>query len=185
MSETLTDVTPDQIAELDKKSQAAYDVAIKNRQALVAKKPELKTAFDQSVHPQSLCGCGSRLYISGHFSFEGCGSGGGPNNETVYISSSRANIGPQPNQGIQVTLAGHATGAGTNINLSNIYMQGIVPDAAKLIGVSLSFTLSINSGSVSLTISEGPRLLAVLVSGSGVQANGEFTGSGSGVFTQV
>ncbi|EDT42904.1 hypothetical protein [Burkholderia ambifaria] len=185
MSETLKDVTPDQIAELDKKSQAAYDVAIKNRQALIAKKPELKAAFDQSVHPQSLCGCGCTQYICGYFCFEGCGCGCGPNDETVYISTSTADIGPQPDQGIPVKFVGQATGAGTNIDLSGIYMQGTVPDAANLIGVPLSLSLSINSGSVSMTLLDGPRVLAVLVSGSGVHANGEFTGSGTGKFTQA
>ncbi|CAI9005686.1 MULTISPECIES: hypothetical protein [Burkholderia] len=185
MSETLKDVTPDQIAELEKKSQAAYDVAIKNRQALVAKKPELKTAFDQSVQPQSLCGCGCQQYICGYFCFEGCGCGCGPNDETVYISTSVAAIGPQPNQGIRVKFVGQATGSGTNINVSGMYMQGTVPDAENLIGVPLSLSLSINSGSVSMTLLEGPRVLAVLVSGPWVSANGEFTGSGTGMFTQA
>ncbi|AZQ52017.1 hypothetical protein [Burkholderia cenocepacia] len=184
MSESLKDVTPDQTAELDKKSRAAYDAAIKSREALIAKKPDLKAAFDQSVHPQSLCGCGCQQYICGYFCFEGCGCGCGPHNETVYISSSVADIGPQPNQGTPVKFVGQATGTGTNIDLSNIYMQGTVPDAENLIGVLLTLELSINSGAVSMTILDGTRVLAVLVSGPWGSINGEFTGAGTGTFTQ-
>ncbi|KIH84205.1 hypothetical protein UCMB321_2005 [Pseudomonas batumici] len=79
---------------------------------------------------------------------------------------------------------GQVTGTGTNINIPNIYLQGTVPDAENLIGVSLSLQLSISPGSLTLFISEGQRLLTVMVHPSQYAANisGQFSGSGYGIF---
>lgn len=186
MNSPVKDITPAQANALNAQSQAAYDAALKNRQTLISKKPSLQAAFDQSVHPQSLCGCGCQQNICGYFCFEGCGCGCGPHTETVYITASPADIGPNaPQQGTPVRFVGQATGAGTNIDISNVYLQGTVPDAENLIGIQLSLELSINSGTIALTLLEGTRVLAVLVHPAQYAAtiNGQFTGSGTGRFT--
>ncbi|HWW04778.1 hypothetical protein [Collimonas sp.] len=186
MNLSLQDIKPELVNELNKQSRAAYDDAIKNRQTLISKKPSLKAAFDQSVQKQSLCGCGCQQNICGYFSFEGCGCGCGPSTETVYISATPADIGPNaPAQGTPVRFVGQATGTGTNVDISNVYLQGMVPDAENLIGVQLLLELSISPGSITLTLLEGTRVLAVLVHPSQYAANinGQFYGGGSGMFT--
>jgi hypothetical protein len=192
MTASLQGITPDQADALKKQSQAAYDAEIKSRQALASQRPALQAALDQKVQTQSLCGCGSQQNICGYFSFEGCGSSCGcaPHTETVQITATPADIGPNaPSQGTMVRFVGQATGTGTgaNIDISNAYLQGTVPDAENLIGIQLSLVLSINPGSIALTLLEGSRVLAVLVHPSQYAANinGQFYGSGIGVFVQV
>ncbi|MBV4458733.1 hypothetical protein KVG96_12295 [Pseudomonas sp. COR58] len=185
MTLSLQDLKPDQIAEFQKQSQAAFNAEIKRREAVTNAKPALREVLHQNVHPQSLCGCGCQQNICGYFNFNGCGCGCGPHTETIQITTSLCNIGPEaPQQGTPVRFIGQATGTGTNINISNAYMQGTVPDAENLIGVPLTVNLSINQGTLSLAIYEGSRLLAVLIHPSQYAANisGQFFGSGSGMF---
>lgn len=185
MNTPVQDIAPDQVKALATQSRAAYDEAIKNRQTLVSKKPSLQAAFDQKVQPQSLCGCGCQQNICGYFSFEGCGCGCGPHTETVEITAYPADIGPNaPQQGTPVRFVGQATGTGTDVDISNVYLQGTVPDAENLIGIQLSLELSIYPGSITLTLLEGPRVLAVLVHPQQYAANinGQFYGTGMGVF---
>ena len=179
------DIKPEQVDALKKQSQAAFDAQIKRQQEVVSAKPALKEVLDQKVHPQSLCGCGCQQNICGYFSFESCGGGCYPQTETIQITASPADIGPNaPQQGTAVRFVGQATGIGTNINIPTIYLQGTVPDAENLIGVPLSLQLSISPGSLTLYLSEGPRLLAVLVHPSqyGGNISGQFSGTGTGFF---
>ncbi|WP_040065926.1 hypothetical protein [Pseudomonas batumici] len=185
MTLSLQNIKPEQIDALKKQSQAAFDSQIKSLRELSNTKPALEEVLHQNVHPQSLCGCGCQQYICGYFSFEGCGCGCYPQTETIQITASPADIGPNaPQQGTAVRFVGQVTGTGTNINIPNIYLQGTVPDAENLIGVSLSLQLSISPGSLTLFISEGQRLLTVMVHPSQYAANisGQFSGSGYGIF---
>jgi hypothetical protein len=179
------DIKPEQVDALKKQSQAAFDAQIKRQQEVASAKPALKEVLDQKVHPQSLCGCGCQQNICGYFSFEGCGCGCYPQTETIQISASPADIGPNaPQQGTRVRFVGQATGVGTNINISSLYLQGTVPDAENLIGVPLSLQLSISPGSLTLYLFEGQRLLAALVHPAQYAGNisGQFSGSGTGFF---
>jgi hypothetical protein len=182
---SLQDIKPEQIDALNKQSQAAFDAQIKRLRELSNAKPALEEVLHQNVDPQSLCGCGDPQNICGYFNFEGCGDGGYSHTETIQISASPAKIGPNaPQQGAAVRFIGQATGTGTDINLSGIYLQGKVPDAENLIGISLLLQLSISPGSLTLHLYEGQRLLAVLVHPSqyGGSIGGEFSGSGTGYF---
>ena len=192
MTSSLQNITPEQVNALNKQSRAAYDAALKDRQTLISKRPSLRAALDQSVHPQSLCGCGSQQNICGYFAFEGCGSGCGPHPETVHITTHVAMIGPNApqQQGTSVRFVGQAAGTQNdlgnyNVDIPNVYLQGTVPDAENLIGIQLSLQLSIEPGSVNLALSEGPRLLAVLVIPPQYAAmvGGQFSGAGYGTFT--
>ncbi|KVC87904.1 hypothetical protein [Burkholderia ubonensis] len=186
MTASLQDIKPDQVEALKKQSQAAYDEAIKSRQALVSQRPALQAALDQSVQRQSLCGCGCQQNICGYFCFQACGCGCGSSPENVYISSSLADIGPNaPQYGTKVTFSGYASGNGTSLDISNVYLQGTVPDAENLIGIQLALDLVINAGSIYLTLREGSRVLAVLVHPQQYAANinGQFSGSGYGTFS--
>ncbi|WP_025112456.1 hypothetical protein [Pseudomonas sp. H1h] len=188
MTLSLQDLKPDQIEAFKKQSQVAFDAEIKRRQDVVAAQPALREVLHQNVHPQTLCGCGCQQNICGYFNFSGCGCGCGPQTETIQISSSLCNIGPEaPQQGTSVRFIGQATGTGTSLNISNAYLQGTVPDAENLIGIQLTLQLSINQGALSLAILEGNRLLAVLVHPSQYAANinGQFYGSGFGTFTRA
>jgi len=186
MTLSLQDISSDQVEALKKQSQAAYDSEVKRLQELSSAKPALQEVLHQNVHPQSLCGCGCKQNICGYFNFEGCGCGCGTGTEVIQITASPADIGPNaPQQGTRVRFTGQATGTGTSLNISGVYLQGTVPDAENLVGVQLSLQLAISPGSISLYISEGPRLLAVLVHPQQYSAtiNGEFFGSGFGTFT--
>ncbi|MCG6577512.1 hypothetical protein EGM97_22735 [Pseudomonas sp. AF32] len=186
MTLSLQDIQPDQVDALKNQSQAAFDAEVKRMQALSSARPALQDVLHQKVHPQSLCGCGCQQNICGYFNFESCGCGCGPHTEVVQISASPADIGPNaPQQGTPVRFVGQATGTGTNLNISGVYLQGTVPDAENLIGVQLSIQLSISAGSITMFVSEGSRLLAALVHPSQYSANinGEFFGSGFGMFT--
>ena len=188
MTLSLQNINPEQIDALKKQSQAAFDAQIKSLRELSNAKPALEEVLHQNVHPQSLCGCGSRQNICGYFSFESCGGGSYPQTETINISASSAEIGPNaPQQGVTVRFVGQVTGTGTNVDIPNIYLQGTVPDAENLIGVSLLLQLSMSSGSLALYVHEGQRLLTVLVHPSqyGGSISGEFSGSGSGTFQRV
>ncbi|EMF7560922.1 hypothetical protein V4F78_000311 [Serratia marcescens] len=186
---SLQDITPEQANTLNKRSRDAYNAEVQSRQALLNQHPQLKPAFNQQVHPQSLCGCGCQQNICGYFSFQGCGCGCGcaPHAETVQISAQLANIGPNaPSSGTSVRFIGQATGTGSdgNINIPTIYLQGTVPDAENLIGVPLTLQLAINPGSIVLTLLENGRVLTSLVhppqyAGS---INGQFFGVGNGEF---
>lgn len=55
---SLQDITPEQANALNKQSRDAYNAEVQSRQALLNQHPQLKPAFNQQVHPQSLCGCG-------------------------------------------------------------------------------------------------------------------------------
>lgn len=182
---SLQDVKLSDISALNKQSQGAYDAQLASRQALVSQQPALQAGFNQAVHPQSRCGCGCQQNVCGYFNFQACGCGCYPQTEVMSISSSLAIIGPDaPQQGTKVRFSGQATGVGTTVNISNVYLQGTVPDAENLIGVSLTLELSINQGSISLTLLEGARVIAVLVHPPQYAANinGQFYGSGTGVF---
>lgn len=188
MTLSLQNIKPEEIDALKKQSQAAFDAEIQRRDDVVSAKPALQEVLHQKVHPQTLCGCGCQQNICGYFNFEGCGCGCGPHTETIQISSSLANIGPNaPQQGTPVRFIGQATGTGTNLEISNVYLQGTVPDAENLIGIQLSLQLSINQGALSLSILEGNRLIAVLVHPAQYHAdiNGQFYGSGIGMFQQA
>lgn len=186
---SLQDIKPEQVNALNKQSRDAYNAEVQSREALVSKNPQLKPAFNQQVHPQSLCGCGCQQNICGYFSFQGCGCGCGcaPHAETVQISAQLANIGPDaPSQGTLVNFIGQVTGSGSggNINISTLYLQGTVPDAENLIRVPLTLQLVINPGSLNLTLLENGRVLASLVHPSGYAGsiNGQFFGVGNGEF---
>lgn len=169
------DIAPDQVDALKKQSQAAYDVEVKRLQ-------------DQNVHPKSLAGVGSRQGICGYFRFESGDSIDGPHTETIQITALSAMIGPDaPQQGIRVRFSGQATGTGTHLNTSNLYLLGTAPDALNLIGVQLTLQLSMSAGSIKVYISDGTRLQAVLVNPqqSPPDFDGEFSGSGVGTFTQA
>jgi hypothetical protein len=177
MNLSLQDIAPDQVDILKKQSQAAYDVEVKKLQEL-----------HQNAHPQTLAGLGSRQGICGYFSFESSDSSNGSHAETIQISASSAMIGPDaPQQGIRVRFAGHATGTGTHLNISNLYLLGMAPDAGSLIGVQLTLQLLISAGTIKVFISDGTRLQAVLVNPqqSPPDFDGEFSGSGVGTFTQA
>ncbi|TWC12305.1 MULTISPECIES: hypothetical protein [unclassified Pseudomonas] len=177
MNLSLQDITSEQADALKKQSQAAYDVEVEKLQAL-----------HQNAHPQTLAGLGSRQGICGYFNFQSGDSSNGSHTEVIQISASSAMIGPDaPQQGIRVRFAGHATGTGTHLNISNLYLLGTVPDAENLIGVQLTLQLSISAGSIKVYISEGTRLQAVLVhpEQSPPVIDGEFSGSGVGTFTQA
>lgn len=179
------DIKPEQIDTLKKQSQAAFDAQTKHLQEIVSAKPALEVVLHQKVHPQSLCGCGCQQNICGFFSFESYGGGCHQQTETIQITALSANIGPNaPQQGTSVRFIGQATGTGTNLNIPPIYLVGTVPDAENLIGIQLLLQLSISSGSLHLTLSEGQRLLAVLVHPSQYDGNisGQFFGTGSGSF---
>lgn len=176
------DIKPEQIDALKKQSQAAFDAQIKRLQELVSAKPALQEVLHQDVHPQSLCGCGSQQNICGFFTFEGCGDG----TETIQINASAVEIGPNaPQQGTAARFIGQATGTGSNINIPNLYLVGKAPNAGNLIGVMLTLQLSINSGSLTLYLFEGPRLLAALVPQHGANISGQFSGSGTGIFQRA
>ncbi|CAH0277267.1 hypothetical protein [Pseudomonas brassicacearum] len=188
MTLSLQDIKPEQVDALKKQSQVAFDEQIKRMQALVSEKPALQEVLDQKVHPKSLCGCGCSQNICGYFCFEGCGSSCYPHSETIQITASPAVIGPDaPQQGTRVRFVGYATGTGTNVEISNLYLQGSVPDAENLVNVPLSLQLTINQGSLSLYFFEGTRLLAVMLHPSQYASNisGEFSGTGSGTFQLV
>lgn len=188
MTLSLQDIKPEEIDALKKQSQAEFDAEIQRRDAVVSAKPALQEVLHQKVHPQTLCGCGCRQNICGFFNLEGCGCGCSPHTETVQISSSLANIGPNaPQNGTPVRFIGQATGTGTNLDINDVYLQGIVPDAENLIGIQLSLQLSINQGELSLAVLEGNRLLAVLVHPANSEGNidGQFYGSGIGMFQRA
>ncbi|MDR8364270.1 hypothetical protein [Pseudomonas sp. JL3] len=180
------DIKPEQVDALKKQSQAAFDAQIKRMQEFVSAKPALQEVLDQKVHPQSLCGCGCQQTICGDFCFESCGGSCFTQPETLQISASPADIGPVGQQGTTVRFVGQATGTGTGINISNLYLLGTVPNAENLIGVPLMLNLSINSGSLSLYLYDGyHRLVAVLVPPYGANISGEFSGSGNGYFQRA
>src|SRR5450830_345667 len=188
MTLSLQNIKPEQIDGLTKQSQAAFDAQIKRLRALSNANPALEEVLHQNVQPQSLCGCGSRQNICGYFSIESSGGGSYPQTETIQISASTAEIGPNaPQQGTTVRFVGQVTGTGTNVNIPNIYLQGTAPDAGNIIGVSLLLQLSISSGSLALYLHDGQRLLAVLVHPSlyGGSISGQFSGSGNGVFQRA
>lgn len=188
MSVSLQDIKPEQVDELKKQSQAAFDAVIESRKEVVNKNPALQEVLHQNVQPQSLCGCGCQQNICGYFTFKGCGCGCAPHSETIQISASLANIGPNaPQSGTTVRFVGQVDGTGTNIDITNVYLQGTVPDAENLIGIQLSLDLSINTGSIQLVVREGSRVLAVLVHPSQYAANisGQFYGSGTGMFLRA
>jgi hypothetical protein len=185
MALSFQDIKPADAAALNKQSQGAYDTQLTSRQALVNQQPALQAGFNQGVHTQSCCGCGCQQIVAGYFNFQACGCGCYPQTEVMSISSSLSIIGPNaPQQGSKVRFSGQATGTGTPLNISNVYLQGTVPDAENLIGVPLTLNLYIGQGSISLTILEGARVLAVLVHPPQYAANinGQFYGSGTGVF---
>ncbi|MCI0994796.1 hypothetical protein FGE05_10200 [Pseudomonas sp. ICMP22404] len=175
MNLSLQDIAPDQVDALKKQSQAAYDLEVKRLQ-------------EQNVHPHSLAGVGSQQGICGYFRFESGDSIDGSHTETIQITALSAMIGPDaPQQGIRVRFSGHATGTGTHLNTSNLYLLGTAPDAVSLIGVQLTLQLLISAGKIKVFISDGTRLQAVLVNPqqSPPDFDGEFSGSGVGTFTQV
>lgn len=182
---SLQDIKPEQVDALNQRSQAAFDEQIKRMAELARAKPMLQEVLDQKVHPQSLSGLGGQQTICGYFNFVNCGSGCYPHTETIQISALSADIGPNAQQKIPVRFVGQATGTGTDINLSGIYLQGTVPEAANLINIQLTLQLSIHSGSLTLYVFEGPRLLAALVPQNGVNIGGAFSGNGTGAFQRT
>lgn len=185
MNQTLQDIKPEQVDELETQSRAAFDAEISRLKELSTIKPALKEVLNQNVHPQSLCGCGCEQVICGYFCFESCGCGCGLHSEAIHISASPATIGPRGQQGTSVRFDGQVTGTGTNLSLSNIYMAGSMPDSETLIGVPLTLTLNINEGAIKLTLSEYGRVLGVLVSLPSSSLNGQFLGSGTGIFQRA
>lgn len=188
MTLSLQDIKPEEIEALNKQSQSAFEAEIQRREDVVRAKPALQEVLHQNVHPQTLCGCGCQQVVCGYFNFEGCGCGCSPHTETIQISSSLASIGPNaPRNGITARFIGQATGTGTNLDIRNVYLQGTVPDVENLIGIQLSLQLSINPGSLSLSVYEGNRLLAVLIPSPKDlgKINGQFFGSGFGMFMQA
>lgn len=180
------DIKPEQVDALKKQSQAAFDAQIKRMQEFASAKPALQEVLDQKVHPQSLCGCGCQQTICGDFYFESCGGSCFTQPETIQISASPADIGPVGQQGTTVRFVGQATGTGTGINISNLYLLGTAPDAGNLINVPLTLHLSINSGSLALYLyDEWQRLLAVLVPQYGANIGGQFSGTGTGSFQRA
>ncbi|MBV4477786.1 hypothetical protein N8H74_25295 [Pseudomonas sp. B2M1-30] len=184
MTLSLQDIKPDQVEAFSKQSRAAFDAEIKSRQAVLSAKPALQEVLNQNVHPQSLCGCGCQQNVCGYFCFEGCGCGCAPHPETIQISSSLAIIGPEaPQQGTKVRFIGQASGSGSNIDISNAYLQGTVPDAENLVNVPLTLQLAINGGTLSLSLYEGNRLLTVLTHPTQYGTiSGQFFGGGTGKF---
>jgi hypothetical protein len=179
------EIKPEQLDALEAQSRAAFDAEISRLKELSTIKPALKEVLNQSVHPQSLCGCGCEQVIGGNFCFESCGCGCGLHSEAIHISASSATIGPRGQQGTSVRFDGQVTGTGTNLNLSNIYMAGSIPDSENLIGVPLTLMLSINDGAIKLTLSEYGRVLGVVVSLPSSSLNGQFLGSGTGTFQRA
>lgn len=187
MTLSLQKVTPEQADSLKVLSQAAFDAEIKRLQELSSIKPALKEVLNQSVHPQSLCGCGCEQDICGYFCFDSCGCGcdGGLQSESIHISASSANIGPSGQQSVPVRFDGHVTGTGTSLHLSSIFMACSVPDSENLIGVPLDLMLTISDGAIKLYLKEHGRLLSVLVSLPSSSLDGQFLGSGTGVFQRA
>ncbi|HDR9064191.1 TPA: hypothetical protein QDB03_005878 [Burkholderia vietnamiensis] len=187
MTVSLQNISQEQVDALKQQSQAAYDAQVKSRQALVSQRPALQAALEQEAHPQSLCGCGCQQVIAGYFCFESCGCSCScvPQTETIQISANLADIGPNaPATGTMVRFTGQVTGKGTAINIRDVYLQGTVVDAENVIGVPLTVELSIESGTLIMSLVEGTRLIATLVHPAQYQANitGQFYGFGSGVF---
>ncbi|WP_175908243.1 hypothetical protein [Burkholderia seminalis] len=186
MTESLKDISKEQIDALKQQSQAAYDAEVQSRQVLANERPELRAALDQKVHPQSLCGCGCQQIVAGYFCFKSCGSSCscGPQTETIQISGGPISIGPNaPQSGTLVRFTGHATGVGTSVNIPNIYLQGTVVDAANVIGILFTVNLSIGNGRLSMTLIDSyGRVIATLVHPAQNYIQGQFFGSGSGIF---
>jgi hypothetical protein len=168
-------------------SQMMTDAEIARNEALVNKNPHLSKLLSQKPGPESKCGCGTDVYAEMYCCISSCGCG---SNAAITISSTLGGL--STNQNFQpltsTTFSGVVHGyVSQPFDFSSVYLTGQldIQSIQSLIGVQLNIMLNIAPNLMTLTISEGSRVLGTLVATYKHDFdNINFNGSGTGIFYQ-